>query len=98
MILVRKEMKGQQSAKWSPTKRFPISGPLKSGWCVIGPQDRVPMGRERNIMWMHIYFQPILALMAGILILVMPRLLSYIVALFLILYGIMGLLRAVYQG
>jgi len=49
-------------------------------------------------MWINIYFQPILALIAGILILAIPRLLSYIVALFLILYGILGLMRGVYQG
>jgi hypothetical protein len=36
--------------------------------------------------------QPIVALMAGILILVMPRLLNYIVALYLIVIGIAGLL------
>jgi len=35
--------------------------------------------------------QPIVALAAGILILVMPRLLNYIVALYLILVGILGL-------
>jgi len=40
-----------------------------------------------------IYFQPILALTAGILILLIPRLLNYIVAVYLILYGIMGLIR-----
>jgi len=37
--------------------------------------------------------QPISALIAGILILVMPRLLNYIVAIFLIVYGILGLVR-----
>lgn len=34
---------------------------------------------------------PIAALVAGILILVMPRLLNYIVALYLIIIGILGL-------
>jgi hypothetical protein len=37
--------------------------------------------------------QPVIALIAGILILLVPRLLSYIVAIYLILIGIMGLLR-----
>jgi hypothetical protein len=37
------------------------------------------------------HLQPIVALAAGILILVMPRLLNYIVALYLILVGILGL-------
>ena len=36
--------------------------------------------------------QPIVALVAGILILVMPRLLNYIVAIYLILIGLLGLL------
>jgi len=40
-----------------------------------------------------IYFQPILALTAGILILLIPRLLNYIVAVYLIVYGILGLIR-----
>ena len=39
-----------------------------------------------------IYIQPLVALVAGILILVFPRLLSYIVAVYLIFTGIMGLL------
>ncbi len=36
---------------------------------------------------------PILALVAGILILVRPNLLNYIVAIYLIVIGILGLLR-----
>ncbi|MFK8252438.1 DUF3096 domain-containing protein [Ancylobacter terrae] len=36
--------------------------------------------------------QPVVALIAGILILVMPRLLNYIVALYLIFIGVVGLL------
>lgn len=35
---------------------------------------------------------PLLALIAGILILVQPRLLNYVVALYLIITGILGLL------
>ncbi len=38
-------------------------------------------------------YHPILSLIAGILILVRPRLLNYIVAIYLILTGIMGLIR-----
>ena len=34
---------------------------------------------------------PIVALVAGILILIMPRLLNYIVAIYLIIVGIIGL-------
>lgn len=35
--------------------------------------------------------QPLVALIAGILILIMPRLLNYVVALYLILVGVLGL-------
>jgi hypothetical protein len=37
------------------------------------------------------HIQPIVALIAGILILLMPRLLNYIVAIYLIFVGIVGL-------
>jgi hypothetical protein len=37
--------------------------------------------------------QPIAALIAGILILLIPRLLNYIVAIYLIVFGILGLVR-----
>lgn len=40
-----------------------------------------------------VHIQPIAALVAGILILVIPRLLNYIVAIYLIVIGILGLLR-----
>ena len=37
------------------------------------------------------HIQPIVALIAGILILVVPRLLNYIVAIYLIIIGLVGL-------
>ena len=37
--------------------------------------------------------QPVVALIAGILILVAQRLLNYIVAIYLIIFGILGLVR-----
>ena len=37
--------------------------------------------------------QPIVALVAGVLILLMPRLLNYIVAIYLILIGLTGIIR-----
>jgi hypothetical protein len=39
-----------------------------------------------------VHIGPLLALIAGILILVMPRLLNYIVAIWLIAFGLLGLL------
>lgn len=38
-----------------------------------------------------IYVQPIIALIAGILILFQPNLLSYIVAIYLVIVGLVGL-------
>ena len=37
------------------------------------------------------HIQPVVALIAGILILIMPRLLNYIIAIYLIFVGITGL-------
>jgi hypothetical protein len=37
------------------------------------------------------HLQPIISLIAGVLILVMPRLLNYIVAIYLIVAGLLGL-------
>ncbi|MFW5791915.1 MAG: DUF3096 domain-containing protein [Desulfohalobiaceae bacterium] len=42
-------------------------------------------------MDINVTLQPLLALVAGILILVMPRLLNYIVAIYFIVYGILGI-------
>jgi len=42
---------------------------------------------------MHLPIQPLIALVAGILILVRPRLLNYIVAIYLIVIGVLGLAR-----
>jgi hypothetical protein len=39
------------------------------------------------------HMQPIVALIAGILILVMPRLLNFIIAIYLIVIGIMGIIH-----
>jgi Protein of unknown function (DUF3096) len=44
-------------------------------------------------MPIHPAFQPIVALVAGILILMMPRLLNYVVAIYLIIIGVLGLLH-----
>jgi hypothetical protein len=44
-------------------------------------------------MPIHPAFQPVVALVAGILILLRPRLLNYIVAIYLIVVGILGLLH-----
>jgi hypothetical protein len=44
-------------------------------------------------MQAYVALQPLVALIAGILILMIPRLLNYIVAIYLIVTGILGLIR-----
>ncbi|MFO7706032.1 MAG: DUF3096 domain-containing protein [Halopseudomonas sp.] len=43
---------------------------------------------------MNIALTPLISLIAGILILIMPRLLNYIVAIYLIIIGLVGLFGA----
>ena len=43
-------------------------------------------------MHTHALLAPIISLIAGILIFVMPRLLNYIVAIYLIIVGLLGIL------
>ena len=45
-------------------------------------------------MNLHLGLTPLISLVAGILILVMPQLLNYIVAIYLIVIGLIGLLGA----
>lgn len=45
-------------------------------------------------MDIHLGLAPLISLVAGILILVMPRLLNYIVAFYLIVIGLIGLFGA----
>jgi hypothetical protein len=42
-------------------------------------------------MSVHVALQPLIALIAGILILIVPRLLNYVVAIYLIIVGLLGL-------
>jgi len=46
-----------------------------------------------KILIFDTHIEPIMAIIAGILILIMPRLLNYVVAIYLILIGVLGLLR-----
>jgi hypothetical protein len=65
---------------------------------MIAP-DRFGLGRSagcggRRSHAMHIsigHLSPIVSILAGILILLMPRLLNYIVAIYLIVIGVLGL-------
>jgi threonine/homoserine efflux transporter RhtA len=42
-------------------------------------------------MTIHFSLQPLIALIAGVIILVAPRFLNYVVAIYLIIVGILGL-------
>ncbi len=52
----------------------------------------MPASEEESIVNMHLSIGPLISLIAGILILVVPRLLNYIVAVYLIVIGLIGLL------
>jgi hypothetical protein len=45
-------------------------------------------------MNLHLSLTPLISLLAGVLILLMPRLLNFIVAIYLIVIGLLGLLGA----
>jgi hypothetical protein len=46
---------------------------------------------EESAMSLHITLMPLISLIAGILILIIPKLLNYIVAIYLIIIGLIGL-------
>ena len=49
---------------------------------------------QAHTMNLHLSIGPVVSLIAGILILLMPRLLNYIVAIYLIVMGLIGLFGA----
>ena len=54
-----------------------------------------PLASQKEItMNLHLSVGPLVSLVAGILILLMPRLLNYIVAVYLIVIGLIGLFGA----
>lgn len=74
-------------------KQEPIGPPivLPAGTFAAG-RERRRDSRRRNRMTVDlVILQPIVALVAGILILLFPRLLNILVAIYLILIGILGL-------
>jgi hypothetical protein len=89
-------------ARWSVGGSTPMAGcrhgartrmriAARANWRQ-GPSLFEPSPRERVSMILSIaHLQPIVSLIAGILILIVPRLLNYIVAIFLIVSGVIGL-------
>jgi hypothetical protein len=59
-----------------------------AGW--LGATPALAQGRY-HIYTLRVAWAPIIALIAGILILIVPRLLNYIVAIYLIIIGLVGL-------
>lgn len=55
-----------------------------------------PFGVQQywNPMNIHLSLTPLISLLAGILILLMPRLLNFIVAIYLIVIGLLGIFGA----
>lgn len=62
-----------------------ISPGIAPPWAIAHPWHGIPS------MNLHLSLQPLLALLAGILILIRPRLLNYVVAIYLIVIGVLGL-------
>ena len=54
---------------------------------------RQSLERRLDTMQIDLSPQPVIAIIAGILILIVPRLLSYTVAVYLIIIGILGLVH-----
>ena len=48
---------------------------------------------KKPVMNLHLTLEPLVSLLAGVLILMMPKLLNYIVASYLIVIGMPGLVR-----
>ena len=59
------------------------------------PKPCSHIGKPKESTMEIIVLQPIVALIAGILILIMPHLLNYIVAVYLIVIGLVGLLNQI---
>ena len=64
------------------------------GWRICLRIPRIKTHRKGIDMNVTLSTGPIVALIAGILILIIPRLLNYIIALYLIVVGVLGLMGA----
>ena len=53
-----------------------------------------PLLKKEFAMTVHLTIIPLASLIAGVLILLMPKLLNYIIAFYLIIIGIMGVVGA----
>src|SRR3954449_4743917 len=63
---------------------------LRSSFLVLPSEISRPLSRGPS-MFGYAHLQPIVSIIAGVLILLIPRLLNYIVAIYLIVVGLIGL-------
>jgi hypothetical protein len=77
------------------TDCFPRRQGIADGLCFYRSIDRIgrcgPCHGEKTMTLDPVLLNPLIALIAGILILLMPRLLNFVVAIYLIVIGILGL-------
>jgi hypothetical protein len=71
-------------------KHFSLSALLALAGCLVAV-PALAQSRSATLTLRFNPFSPLIALIAGILILIFPRLLNYIVAIYLILIGLYGL-------
>lgn len=74
-----------------PALRSSLNGSRIAGVAALSHGIRRPHPLEKRSMNLHFALTPLVSLIAGILILAVPRLLNYIVAIYLILIGLLGL-------
>jgi hypothetical protein len=60
-------------------------------WIALPQAGEPASGKDTDMTISALTLTPLISLIAGVLILVMPRLLNYIVALYLIIAGLLGL-------
>jgi hypothetical protein len=66
-------------------------GATSISWLLLAPRQFSPNVEEKIMVITAAHITPLVAIVAGILILIIPRLLNYIVALYLIFVGLVGL-------
>jgi hypothetical protein len=96
--LTRKRLGGEEAG--SHAEEGALGKPRSRGlwWMLliviqaIAAESAMAQTRGGALTLRYAVFSPVVALLAGILILIMPRLLNYIVAVYLILIGLIGLL------
>jgi hypothetical protein len=88
-----------------PVRRLPAASPAAEAnvghwlacgsWLTSGLKMRCAsshVGNQGRFLNIHLGLTPVIALLAGVLILVMPKLLNYIIAFYLIAVGLIGIL------